>query len=113
MWFYRTNADAEIDPDWGSKGQVSNCIYKVIVEPKVGRDWIFFLILPSDGDGHDDIILAQQGCENFLDHGDRYTVAELCQKDIEEFTNAIPVLMYSPSSKGEFLWMTPPSLIKN
>jgi hypothetical protein len=113
IWIYRTNADKEIDPDWGTKSQISNCIYKVIVEPKKGRDWIFFLILPSDGYDQDDAILCQQGCENFLGTGDKYTVAELGVKDIEEFTNAIPVLCYSPFAPGEFIWMTPPDPIKN
>lgn len=114
IWSFRTNVDSEIDADWGTKTQTSNCIYKVIVEPKGGREWNFFLILPSDGDSvEESILLAQQGCEQLLNMGDKYTVAELSQQDIEDFTNAIPVLMYSPYSKGEFIWMTPPGPIKN
>lgn len=114
IWVYKTNTDSDIDPDWGTKAALSNCIYKVVVEPKVGGDWQFYLILPSDGDSEEELfILCQQACENFLGRGDHYAVSELGQKDIEEFNNAIPILMYSPLSKGEFVWMTPPGSIKN
>lgn len=113
IWIYRTNTDESKDPDWGKKAHYSNCILKVIVEPKNGEDWIFFLILPSGDNNKEAVILSQQACENFLSQGDQYTVTELCEQDVKDFHNAMPILIHHPYSRGEFLWIVPPTAIKN
>lgn len=113
MWLYRINVDPSRDPDWGDKAQYSNSILKVVVGPKKDKEWTFYLIIPADDDMNEMTMMAQTACENFLNKGDQYVVAELNQDDIEEFNNAIPILIYQPYTRGEFLWVVPPTYMKN
>lgn len=116
LWTFKTNTDVKRDPDFGNVvSHVSNKIYKVVVHPKndITFEWIFFLILPEDCSEEEMILMAQQACETFLVDGDYYTVCSLTAEDIEEYTNAIPVLLYYTYAPHEFTWIVPPTELKH
>lgn len=111
----KVNTSLLLDPDFGSIVPTVDCAYWVKVLPEDGAEGFdFVLLMPTITDLENEEEFLGVACAQLLTEWDaEVQISPISDDDYAEVTKSTLVACFNPDHPEEFVWITPPMLLRN